>query len=193
MNIEPTDALIVVDVQNDFCPGGALPVPDGWRVASPINKVVIGFDHYFFTRDWHPFDHCSFSDTPEFADGSWPEHCMEDSPGAEFLVDLHVPSDAAVVSKGMDPDKEAYSGFEETDLAEQLHARGVRRVFVCGLATDFCVKATALDALRLGFTVVIIRDACRAVDKPAGSGDAAFEEMRAAGAQFCRSGDLVDE
>jgi nicotinamidase/pyrazinamidase len=190
MKVQPADALIVVDVQNDFCPGGALPVDEGHRVVAVINQIVPLFDHVVFTRDWHPENHCSFADPPEFVDGSWPAHCVADSPGAEFHGDLHIPADAIIISKGGDPDVEAYSGFNGTDLAEQLHVAGVNRVFVCGLATDYCVKHTALDAIEACFAVVVVENACRGVNYPPGSASDAIEMLKDAGAHVCWSGDL---
>jgi len=182
MNIAENDSLLVVDVQNDFCPGGALSVSEGHRVVAFLNAVMPRFGHVFFTRDWHPSDHCSFSSTPEFHDGSWPAHCVADTPGAQFHGDLHVPVDAVVVSKGCDPELEAYSGFEGTDLERRLHDKRVTRLFVGGLATDYCVRVTVLDALLKGFEVVVLENACRGVNMPMGSATEAVEEMRQAGA-----------
>ena len=190
MNLGPEDALIVVDVQNDFCPGGALPVNEGHRVVPVINHILPLFERIVFARDWHPENHCSFGDPPEFVDGSWPPHCLANSPGAEFHGDLHVPVDAAIVSKGMDPDEEAYSGFSETSLAKDLERWGVTRIFVCGLATEYCVKATALDGLELGLAVVVIENACRGVNYPMGSATCAISEMKTAGVEVRWSGDL---
>ena len=192
MTILPTDALIVVDVQNDFCPGGALPVDEGHHVVPIINLLLRRFDLVVFTRDWHPHNHCSFGDPPEFTDGSWPEHCRANSPGAEFHGDLRVPVDAIIVNKGTDPDQEAYSGFQGTPpLADELRQRGVTRIFVCGLATDYWVKDTALDGLAAGFDVFLVENACRGVNFPEGSVTAAVEEMRRAGIKICWSGDLT--
>lgn len=188
MKVNDDDALIVVDVQNDFCPGGALPVPGGEGVVRVINTLQMKFHTLCFTRDWHPQDHCSFSDEPQFTDKSWPPHCVQDSPGAEFHGDLHVPSDVIIVSKGTDSDKEAYSGFEGTDLAGQLRAAGVKRVFVAGLATDYCVKATALDAVKAGFETVLVGDGCRGITEETSA--RALAEMRAAGVVTCRGGDV---
>jgi len=190
MQVSPTDALIVVDVQNDFCAGGALAVRDGDAVVPVINRISARFGRIFFTRDWHPANHCSFSYAPEFVDKSWPPHCVQDTPGAEFHPELYMPDDAVVISTAADPDREAYSGFEGTDLAEQLRDAGVRRVFVCGLATDYCVRATVLDALSEGFEVVLVEDACRGVDIPAGNAAAAIVEMRNAGAAVVHSREI---
>lgn len=189
MKIEDTDALVVVDVQNDFCDGGALPVPEAERVVRPLNRLIFKFENIVFTRDWHPFNHCSFSDAPEFRDGSWPEHCVADSPGAEFNGGLHVPSDARIINKGCDPDREAYSGFDNPELLEYLRRKGVRRVFIGGLATDYCVKATALDAVRHGFDTWLLEDACRGITPE--SSAAAIAEMVRAGVQCCRSENLI--
>jgi nicotinamidase/pyrazinamidase len=190
MKIEPTDALIVVDVQNDFCPGGALAVTGGDEIVPIINALVPKFAHVAFTRDWHPADHCSFGDPPQFVDGSWPAHCVQDTPGAELHPNLEVPAGALFVDKATNPDKEAYSDFEETSFAADLKGRGVKRLFVCGIATDYCVKANALDGLKYGFDVVVLEDACRAVDVPPGSGDEAVEALRDAGVVVVHSEEL---
>lgn len=190
MQVSQTDALIVVDVQNDFCVGGALAVRDGEAVVPVINRISALFSRIFYTRDWHPANHCSFSDAPEFVDKSWPPHCVQDTPGADFHPELYMPDDAVVISTAADPDHEAYSGFEGTDLAEQLRDAGIRRVFVCGLATDYCVRATVLDALSEGFEAVLVEDACRGVDIPPGNAAAAVEEMRKAGAAVVHSGEI---
>lgn len=190
MQVNQTDALIVVDVQNDFCVGGALAVREGDAAVPVINRISARFSRIFYTRDWHPANHCSFSDAPEFVDKSWPPHCVQDTPGAEFHPDLYMADDAVVISKGADPDREAYSGFDGTDLAEQLRDAGIRRVFVCGLATDYCVRATVLDALSEGFEAVLVEDACRGVDIPAGNAAAAIAEMGKAGAAVVHSREI---
>jgi len=191
MKIGPTDALIVVDLQRDFCAGGALAVKGGDDVVPLINALAPRFVHTVFTRDWHPADHCSFADPPQFRDGSWPAHCVQGTPGAAFHPGLDVPENATIEDTATQSGKEAYSGFDETVLAERLSEWRVTRVFVCGLATDYCVKATALDALREGLDVVLIEDACRGVDIPPGTAAAAVEEMRQAGVDVLLSGDLV--
>lgn len=190
MKVQPTDALIVTDIQNDFCPGGALPIEEGHRVVPVINSIEPRFTHIVFTRDWHPENHCSFDEEPKFVDKSWPVHCVADSPGAEFHGDLHVPTDAFVVSKATDPDLEAYSAFSGTNLLDILREHKIERVFVCGLATDYCVKETALDAVRLGFLTFVIENACRGVNFPPGRVTQAIEEMKHAGVKICWSGDL---
>lgn len=190
MKIRSTDALIVVDVQNDFCPGGALAVADGDRVVPIINGLLPHFQHVFFTRDWHPANHCSFANEPTFVDGSWPAHCIKDTPGAEFHKDLNLPENPTIVSTGEQPDKEAYSGFAGTDLKKQLRDAGIKRVAVCGLATDYCVKHTALDARKADLSVVVVSDAIRGVNNPPGSVEKAMEAMREAGVTFQTSDEL---
>ena len=191
MQIEPTDALVVVDVQNDFCPGGALAVSGGDAIVPIINGLAPKFSRHAYTRDWHPASHCSFDAAPRFVDKSWPAHCVQGTPGAAFHPDLVVPPGALIISKAMNPDKEAYSDFEDTAFAADLRNLGVKRLFVCGLATDYCVKATALDAVKEGFAAVLIADACRGIDVPAGSAAEAVEAMRQAGVVIARSEDLA--
>ena len=159
-----TFALIVVDVQNDFCPGGALAVKDGDKVIPPLNALVDAFTTsnlpVCFTRDWHPPDHSSFRENG----GPWPSHCVRSSRGAGFHPDLHVPKNALVVSKATEPDKEAYSGFQGTELSSTLKRMGVTELFVGGLATDYCVKNTVGDALEEGFLVNVLTDCVRGVN-----------------------------
>ncbi len=166
MKTDVTDALIVVDVQNCFLPGGSLGVEEGDRVIPVINRLMPLFEHKVYTRDWHPPDHVSFAaESPEYRDLSWPPHCVQNTEGAEFSTALDMVPDSLVVSKGDDPEREAYSGFQASgvELAAELRARGVERVFVTGLATDYCVRATALDAKKAGFAVVLVEDAVRGV------------------------------
>lgn len=188
MKVEDADALIVVDVQNDFCPGGALPVERGDQTPRILNRAIIHFDLLVFSRDWHPSDHCSFSDAPEFKDGSWPPHCVQHSPGAEFHGDLRVPLDAKIVDKGTNPEKEAYSAFDGTDLEEYLRAHQARRVFVGGLATDYCVRATALDAVANGYETYLLVDGCRGVAED--TAQKALDEMQEKGVLTCRVDDI---
>jgi nicotinamidase/pyrazinamidase len=179
-------ALIVVDVQNDFCPGGSLAVPAGDEVLSPLNRLIEEFlergEPVFKTRDWHP------AETKHFADfgGTWPVHCVQHTKGAEFhpalLDDKHI----RIISKGLG-DEDSYSGFERTDLALQLHRLGVEEVWIGGLATDYCVKNTVLDALKEGFRVKAVEDAMRPVELKPGDGQRALEEMRSAGAEIVNS------
>lgn len=182
VEIRRDDALIIVDVQNDFLPGGALAVNDGDAVIPVINKYMRVFTTnelpIFATRDWHPAGHCSFVDNG----GPWPKHCVANSLGAQFAEELALPDDVTIVHKGTDVDKDAYSGFKDTDLADQLHAHGVKRVFVGGLATDYCVLNTVNDALAEGFDVVLLMCAIRAVNVNPGDGDRAIESMLGQGA-----------
>ena len=153
------DALIMVDVQNDFCPGGALAVTEGDQVVPVLNRLMPRFETVVATQDWHPADHRSFT----AQGGEWPAHCVAGTPGADLHPALQQGPIDLVVHKATQAGQEAYSGFDGTDLAEQLRARGVRRVFVGGLALDYCVDATALDAARAGFETYVVRDATRAV------------------------------
>ncbi len=178
------DALVVVDVQNDFCPGGALAVPDGDAIVPILNGWIeaaqaVGIP-VVASRDWHPRDHCSFADRG----GPWPRHCVRETPGAAFHPDLDLPRDAIIVSKGRDRERDNYSAFDDTGLADRLHGLGVHRLFVGGLAQDVCVRATVLDACEAGFETHLIRNATRAVDVSPGDGDRALEAMRAAGARI---------
>jgi|SRR5690554_409745 nicotinamidase-related amidase len=174
-------ALIVVDLQNDFCPGGALGVAGGDEIIPVINRLVNSFDTVVYTRDWHPANHVSFAENPQFIDKSWPAHCVAGTPGAEFHPDLLVRPDGIIVDKGTDPAVEAYSGFQGTGLAEKLRERQVDTVYITGLATDYCVKATALDALKAGFRAFVVVNASRGVDNPPGTVEDALNELRAAG------------
>jgi len=188
VRIDPrTDALIVVDVQRDFCPGGALAVPRGGEVVPVINRLLVLTDWLTVaTRDWHPADHCSF----KAQGGIWPPHCVAGTDGAAFHPALDQARIRHVVSKAVTRDTEAYSGFHGTDLAALLASRGVRRAFVCGLATDYCVKATALDARRAGLDVVVIEDAIRGVEVTPGDCVKAIDEMRASAIVLAPSAEL---
>ena len=185
------DALIIVDVQNDFLPGGALAVPEGDAVIAPINRYAALFSSralpVFATRDWHPRDHGSFKP----AGGPWPPHCVAGTPGAAFAAALALPPAATVISKATEAARDAYSGFQDTGLERQLRARGVRRIFVAGLATDYCVLATVRDARAAGFEAVVLADAVRAVDLEPGDGARALSEMRALGARTAQPGDVA--
>lgn len=173
------DGLVIVDVQNDFCPGGALAVPDGDAVVPVLNALARRFEVVFATQDWHPPDHVSFAERG----GPWPVHCVQGTPGAELRPDLELPSGAEVVRKGQDDRSMGYSGFEGTDLGARLRAAGVDRVHLGGLALDYCVLNTALDAARAGFGVVLHRDATRPVEVAAGDGERAVERLREAGVE----------
>jgi nicotinamidase/pyrazinamidase len=171
--------LIIVDFQNDFTPGGALAVDEGDTIAGRIDELARSGDYEFIvaTRDWHPPDHGSFA----AQGGPWPEHCVQGSPGAELHPALDRALIDAVVDAGQEPELEGYSGFEETDLEELLREHNIDEVMVVGLATDYCVKHTALDALRKGFGVTVDSTAVRPVEVQPGDGERALEEVRAAG------------
>ncbi|MDG6901453.1 MAG: nicotinamidase [Nitrososphaerota archaeon] len=172
---------MVIDVQRDFCPGGSLAVEDGDEIVAPLNRAITAFERLglpvLFTRDWHPHNHISFA----AQGGPWPPHCVQGTPGADFQPGLLVPRSAVVISKGDRPSSEAYSGFQGTDLGARLKKHGVDEVYLGGLATDYCVKESALDALRAGFRVNLLEDCVRAVNAKAGDGSRALEEMKAAG------------
>lgn len=176
------DALIVVDVQNDFCPGGALAIDGGDEVVPVLNRWIdaaLSKDvPVYFSRDWHPVDHISF----EQRGGPWPPHCLQDSEGAQFHTDLQVPDDAIKVTKGVRFDQDQNSAFEQTGLARQFREDGIQRVFVGGLAQDVCVLATVLDGCREGFDVALIDDATRPVT--AKGGEDSRQKMHNAGARW---------
>ena len=174
------DGLIVVDVQNDFCAGGALPVPDGDAVVGPINRLASEYPFVVATRDWHPPNHKSF----QGQGGPWPVHCVEGTGGAELHPKLHTSEIDAIVDAGHEPGDEGYSGFEHTELERLLREQGVDTVHVAGLALDYCVKETALDARRAGFDVVLHVGATRAIDVQPGDGERAIGELRAAGVEI---------
>jgi len=181
--MQKNPALLIVDVQNDFCPQGALPVPAGDRIIPPLNRLIEGCRKaaipIIATRDWHPPDHCSFQDQG----GPWPPHCVQGTLGAMLHPDLRVdPGSDVIVSKGQDRSRDAYSGFEGTRLAILLRERSVQTLWVGGLATDYCVRATALDALREGCDVYVIADAIQGVEVNPGDCRKAVEEIRKAGA-----------
>ena len=184
-------ALIVVDVQQDFCSGGALAVPDGDAVVAPINDLVEKFqadgNPIYLTRDWHPADHSSFSDQG----GLWPAHCVAGTTGAEFHPDLQVGEGMILISKATEREGDAYSGFEGTDLGSQFLTDGISEVLVCGLATDYCVKATALDAVKAGLVTTVLTDAMRGVDVQPGDSQRAVDELQAAGVRLADSADFV--
>lgn len=176
------DALILVDVQNDFLPGGALAVTRGDEVVPTLNRYIHMFQSralpIYATRDWHPENHCSFKQQG----GPWPPHCRAGSPGAKFARTLDLPQGVVIISKATAPDKDAYSGFEDTDLRERLRKQNIKRVFVGGLATDYCVLNTVKDALTQGYSAMLLQDAIRAVDVNPGDGEKAQQEMERLGA-----------
>jgi nicotinamidase/pyrazinamidase len=202
-----TDCLIVTDVQNDFCAGGALEVPDGDAVVGIINSLAQKFEHCLLTQDWHPPGHSSFASShagkspfelvtmdygPQVL---WPDHCVEGSHGADFHDDLHIDRAEMIIRKGFDPDIDSYSAFFENDqstptgLTGYLRTREFSKVYLTGLATDFCVAYSALDARKEGFEVYLVEDACRAIDME-GSLAAALQKMDAAGVTRILSSDL---
>jgi nicotinamidase/pyrazinamidase len=174
------EALIIVDFQNDFTPGGALAVRDGDRIAGRVNELAADprFELVVATRDWHPADHGSFAERG----GPWPVHCVQGTEGAELHPSLERERVDDVIDKGTDSEAEGYSGFEGTTLADLLRERGIDRVTVVGLATDYCVKNTALDALREGLEVTVDTEGVRGVDVHEGDSDRALDELRSAGA-----------
>jgi len=192
LRISAGDALLVVDVQNDFLPGGSLAVPSGDAVVPVLNRYVELFRKagrpIVASRDWHPPGHCSFKDQG----GPWPAHCVIDSDGAKFAPSLQLPPSTAIISKGARRDADAYSGFQGTDLHERLKAAGVRRLFIGGLATDYCVQQTVKDALGRGYQVVLLQDAIRAVNLEPEDGRKAEEEMIRLGAVPVRQDQLAD-
>jgi len=198
------DILLVIDVQNDFCPGGALAVPDGDAVVPVINRIAPAFAHVAFTQDWHPRHHGSFVsrhpgrrpfETIALDYGPqvlWPDHCVQGTSGAAFHEDLDIRPAELILRKGFRPDIDSYSAFFENDrrtptgLGAYLRERGFARVFLAGLATDFCVRYSAVDARRAGFAALVIEDACRAIDLD-GTLAAAREAMAAEGVEFLRA------
>jgi nicotinamidase/pyrazinamidase len=192
------DALLIVDFQNDFTPGGALPVEHGDEIAAPINAIADRFDFVVATRDWHPANHGSFEgvevdpakwegiDPP----GIWPVHCVQGTPGAELHASLDQSNVDQVVDKAQDPNTQGYSAFHGGNLADVLRKHGVDHVYVAGLATDYCVKNTVLDAVREGFGATVVEDAIRGIDVKPGDSERAIEEMRRAGADLVTSEQL---
>ncbi len=203
-----TTALLIIDVQNDFCPGGSLPVAGGFDIVPVINELQPLFNLVIATKDWHPKDHSSFAANHGKQPGEvilldgqeqilWPAHCVQGTPGAEYAPGLDTMRIAQVFFKGIDPAIDSYSGFFDnghrraTGLAEYLKARGITAVYVVGLATDYCVKWTALDAQQLGFGTTVVLDACRGVNLKPGDVDRAIEEMTTAGIRLIESAELL--
>ena len=208
MPIPPTDLLLVIDVQRDFCPGGALAIPHGDQVLSPINRLAAHFPNVVLTQDWHPANHLSFAashpgtspyQTVEMPYGPqtlWPSHCVQGTPGAEFHPGLHIPHAELILRKGFRPQIDSYSAFFENDrttatgLGGYLRERCLNRIFLVGLAYDFCVGYSALDARRLGFEAVVVKDACRAIDLN-GSATTMEAEFTRAGVVLIESGQIT--
>jgi nicotinamidase/pyrazinamidase len=206
--ITPTadDALIVIDVQNDFCPGGALAVPRGNEIVPLVNRLIEQFQHVVLTQDWHPKGHSSFASAHKgdafttvklgYGDQTlWPDHCVQGTKGAEFHRDLVARESELVLRKGFRKEIDSYSAFYENDRATKtglngyLRDRGLKRLFLCGLATDFCVAWSALDGRREGFPIIVVEDACRAIDLN-GSLTAARGEMLKAGITLSNSSQI---
>lgn len=183
VTLERGDALLIIHIQNDFIRDGSLAVPRGEEVVPVMNAYVEACTAQglpmFATRDWHPANHCSF----RAQGGPWPPHCVQGSSGAEFVPELRLPPSTPIVSQATSPDREAYSSFQETELDRTLKQCGVRRLLVGGLATDYCVFNTVRDALALGYRVLLLQDAVRAVDVEPGDGERAIHEMLRLGAQ----------
>ena len=190
LQVKPGDALIVVDVQRDFLPGGSLAVPRGDEVVSVLNEYLRCFVSQglpvIATRDWHPADHCSFRERG----GHWPPHCVAGTKGAAFPSELLLPPSVTLIDKANLSDQEAYSGFAGTDLARRLRQAGLTRLFIGGLATDYCVLNTVADALGEGFSVVLLVDAVRAVDVQPHDGERAVARMSALGAIVAGLGEV---
>lgn len=175
------DALLIIDMQRDFMPGGALPVPGADTLIQTINRWAAFFASHHWpviaTRDWHPCDHGSFA----VNGGDWPVHCVQHSDGADFVYGLALPEDVVVIDKGVNPDSNGYSAFEHTGLEVRLKELGIRRLWVCGVATDYCVQASVLDALKQGLEVVLLSKAVKGVDVHEGDVDRALNRMKEAG------------
>ena len=191
-NLGKTDAIIVTDIQNDFLPGGALAVPEGNKIIPFLNEYIRLFTaahaKVYATRDWHPPNHMSF----QAQGGPWPAHCIQESEGAKFHSDLNLPADVTVISKAMDPNRENYSSFDGTVLVDDLRINGVARIFVGGLATDYCVKNTVLDGLGFGFEVVFLSDASRGINVNPGDVEKAVEAMTLRGAETAMLEDFTE-
>jgi nicotinamidase/pyrazinamidase len=187
-DLRPGDALMLVDVQIDFCPGGALPIRRGDEVVPVLNRWVAAASAagvpVYASRDWHPLHHLSFVESG----GQWPVHCVQDSDGARFHPELELPDGTIVVTKGVRFDRDQYSAFDETGLATDLRKKNVQRLWVGGLAQDVCVRATVLDAVREGFETIVIADGTHPVTRE--GGEAAAGEMRRAGARFETTADI---
>jgi len=191
-HLDNSDALVLVDIQNDFCPGGSLAVDEGDQVVPVVNRLMKVFPFVVSTQDWHPPNHKSF----KARGGPWPPHCVQGTAGAELHQDLDTATIADYFRKASDPDKDAYSEFEGCDveghsLDAVLRAKGITRIYVAGLATDYCVKATVLDGLRLNYGVYVVTDAVRAVNVEPGDGERALAEMAGNGANLIKSEEIV--
>jgi len=214
MTLGPTDALLIIDLQNDFCPGGSLPISDAHAIVPLINALAARFPHIVLTQDWHPPAHISFASThpnrqpyqtiqaPYGPQTLWPDHCVQQTPGAQLHPTLDVPQAECILRKGFRAHLDSYSAFLENDhttptgLAGYLRERNLTRLFLCGLAYDFCVRFSAIDGKRLGFETIVIEDACRAVNLPSvaglsGSVEAANTSLAAANIPRIQSTDVL--
>ena len=184
ITLQTGDALLIVDVQNDFLPGGSLAVPRGDEIIAPLNHYIELFQYknlpIYATRDWHTADHCSF----QAQGGIWPPHCVRDSHGAQFSATLQLPAQTFIISKATRQEQDAYSGFEQTELDSLLKNANVKRLFVAGLATDYCVLNTVKDGLANHYEVIVLEDAIRAVNVNPADGDHAIAQMRDLGARL---------
>jgi len=183
-------ALIIVDIQNDFCKGGALEVPNGEEIISGINKIIESFHNssmpIFATRDWHPSNHCSF----QANGGLWPVHCVQGTYGSEIHSDLMIDDRVTIINKGTEIDKEAYSGFDGTDFADKLRKKNISKVIIAGLATDYCINWTTMGALKNRFSTKVISDLIKGIDLELGDCERAIAEMKNNGANFINSSEL---
>jgi nicotinamidase-related amidase len=189
--VDAQSALVAIDIQRDFCAGGSLEVPQANEVIPPINRYIEFFRRagarIYITRDWHPPDHVSF----KAQGGPWPPHCVQNTKGADFHPDLRLPAAYEIISKADNPQREAYSDFDGTDFSIRLRWHRIRSLFIGGLATDYCVKATVLDGLEQGFHVFVLADACRGVEVKAGDSERALDLMKSRGAKVTIYHDLA--
>ena len=192
ISLNEHDALLITDIQIDFLPGGALPVEGGNEIIPVVNNYIEHFEqadaHIIASRDWHPANHVSF----QSQGGTWPPHCIQDTEGAKFSPDLKLPDHTIVISKATDPKHEAYSAFDATNLDNDLRQLGIRRLFVAGLATDYCVVNTVLDAIKLGFEAVVLTDATLGINLVPGDVDRAFQAMSKNGAKQATDDDFTE-
>lgn len=190
--LNKSDALLVTDVQNDFLPGGSLPVTQGDEIIPVLNEYIDHFTmadaHVIASRDWHPADHMSF----KAQGGPWPPHCVQNTKGAQFYKNLKLPQKTRIISKATQQNHEAYSAFDGTELADELKRLGVKRFFIGGLATDYCIVNTVLDARKLGFETIVLMDAIRGIDVNPGDVDGAIAAMVKAGAEQATEEDFVE-
>jgi nicotinamidase/pyrazinamidase len=192
ISLNEHDALLITDIQIDFLPGGALPVEGGNEIIPVVNNYIQHFEsakaHIIASRDWHPANHVSFKSQG----GIWPAHCVQDTEGAKFSPDMKLPDHTVVISKAMDPKHEAYSAFDATNLDKELRQLGIKRLFVAGLATDYCVVNTVLDACKLGYETVVLTDATLGINLMPGDVERAFKTMSKSGARQATDADFVE-